>query len=157
MKYRGLGVPSVQRRYLDLFAAHGVAPQRLELLPSSPSSEYLAAYHQVDVALDPFPFSGSATTCEALWMGVPVVTCPGETFASRHSLTHLQSGSYGNDRPRPGRIRGTGYFLGERPAATGGAAGRIRERMAASPLCDGKRFATNLTSMLRELIQSGNK
>ena len=91
LKYRGLGDPTVKRRYLDLFAAHGVEPQRLELLPSSSYAEYLAAYHQVDVALDPFPFSGSATTCEALWMGVPVVTCPGETFASRHSLSHLSN------------------------------------------------------------------
>ncbi len=91
LKYRGLGDQTVKRRYLDLFAARGVEPQRLELLPSSSYAEYLAAYHQVDVALDPFPFSGSVTTCEALWMGVPVVTCPGETFASRHSLSHLSN------------------------------------------------------------------
>ena len=66
LKYSGLGDPAVQRRYLDLFAAHDVAPQRLELLPASSYADYLAMYHQVDLALDPFPFSGSATTCEAL-------------------------------------------------------------------------------------------
>ncbi len=65
LKYGGLGDPVVKRRYFDLFAAHGVEPQRLELLPPSPYAEYLAMYQQVDVALDPFPFSGSATTCEA--------------------------------------------------------------------------------------------
>ena len=88
MKYRGLGDPTVKQRFLDLFATHGMGPERLDLLPWSSYSDYLATYHQVDVALDPFPFSGSTITCESLWMGVPVITCPGETFASRHSLGH---------------------------------------------------------------------
>ena len=87
LKYRGLGEKSVQQRYRELFAGCGVAPQQLLLLPPSTYGEYLAAYQHIDLALDPFPFSGSATTCEALWMGVPVVTYPGETFASRHSFS----------------------------------------------------------------------
>ena len=152
LKYRGLGDAAVRGRYLELFAAEGVEDERLELLPSSSYAEYLAAYHQVDVALDPFPFSGSVTTCEALWMGVPVVTCPGETFASRHTLSHLWNVglretiardrneyvelavSLGGDLPRLGALRGS-----------------LRERMASSPLCDGKRFAANLRNVLRDV------
>ena len=92
LKYRGLGDPTVKRRYLDLFAAHGVEPQRLELLPSSSYAEYLA-----DVSTrwtwcwTPFLFPAAPRPARRLWMGVPVVTCPGETFASRHSLSHLSN------------------------------------------------------------------
>ncbi len=155
LKYRGLGDPSVRRRYLELFAAQGVSPDRLELLPESPYAEYLLAYHQVDVALDPFPFSGSATTCEALWMGLPVVTCPGETFASRHSLSHLANVGLTET------IAGSLSDYVERAVSLAGDPARLavlrlglRERMAASSLCDGKRFAENLLSLLHEVWQT---
>ncbi len=153
LKYRGLGDPSVKRRYLDLFAAHGVEPHRLELLSWSSYADYLATYQQVDVALDPFPFSGSATTCEALWMGVPVITCPGETFASRHSLSHLSN---------VGLTEMIAHDLDEYVEAAVSVAGNLprlatlraglRERTAASPLCDGKRFASNLLTMLQDVL-----
>ena len=154
-EYRGLDDPTVKRRYLDLFAAHGVAPQRLELLPASSYTEYLATYHEVDVALDPFPFSGSATTCEALWMGVPVVTCPGETFAGRHSLSHLSSMGLTETiaRDLDEYVELAVSLAGDLPRLAALRAG-LRQRMADSPLCDGKRFASNLASVLHEMWES---
>ena len=152
LKYRGLGDPSVRRRYLDLFAAHGVEPQRLELSPWSPHAEYLAAYGRVDVALDPFPFSGSATTCEALWMGVPVVTCPGGTFASRHSLSHLSNVGLMETIARDlGQYVELAVSLAADGPRLAALRAGLRGQMAASPLCDGTRFVTNLMSLLHDL------
>ena len=154
MKYRGLGDPAVKRRFLDLFAAHGVGPQRLELLPWSSYSDYLATYHRVDVVLDPFPFSGSTTTCESLWMGVPVITCPGETFASRHSLSHLSSVGLTETIARdPDEYVELAISLAGDPARLAALRSGLRERMAASPLCDGKRFASHLMLLLQDVWQ----
>jgi protein O-GlcNAc transferase len=149
LKHQGLGDPTVQRRYLDAFVAHGVEAQRLTLLPSGSYGEYLATYHEVDVVLDPFPFAGGATTCEALWMGVPVLTCPFETFASRHSLGHLSSvgltATIAHDLDD--YVARAVTLAGDLPRLAELRAG-LRERMAASPLCDGKRFVVNLMRIL---------
>jgi predicted O-linked N-acetylglucosamine transferase (SPINDLY family) len=154
LKYRGLDRGRLRDRFQTGFAQQGIDPGRLELCGWSSYAEMLGQYGSVDLALDPFPFSGSATTCEALWMGVPVVTCPGETFAGRHSLSHLSNVgmtetiaqdleeyvelavSLANDLPRLATMR----------------AG-LREQMAASPLCDGNRFAANLMSILQDVWQ----
>ena len=65
----------VRQRFLDLFSACGIAAERMRLLPRVASTAgHLAVYHQVDIGLDPFPYNGTTTTCEALWMGVPVIT-----------------------------------------------------------------------------------
>ena len=141
-------------RYFDLFAAHGVPPQRLVLLPASSYVEYLAAYNQVDVALDPFPFSGGVTTCEALWMGVPVITCPGETFASRHSLSHLSSVGLKETIARNmDEYVDLAVSLAGDPLRLAMLRAGLREQMAASPLCDGRRFASHLSSILRDVWQ----
>ena len=152
LKYKGLNDLSVAAGVAAEFAGHGIDPQRVACLGRSPHAELLAEYHRVDLALDPFPYNGGLTTCEALWMGVPVITCPGETFAGRHSLSHLANVgltetvardldeyvalavSWAGDLPRLAALRGG-----------------LRQRMAASPLCDGRRFAANLTTVLRDI------
>lgn len=150
LRYKGLGDDTVKRRYINLFAGSGISANRVDLLPSTSYAEYLATFQEVDIALDPFPFSGSTTTCEALWMGVPVITLPGETFASRHSLSHLSTICLTET------VAGNLEEYVELAAALAHDASRLaamraslRERMAASPLCDGRRFAENLLAILR--------
>jgi predicted O-linked N-acetylglucosamine transferase (SPINDLY family) len=74
----------------EKLAAAGIATERVELLGffASPA-EHLAAYSRMDVALDTFPYNGTTTTCEALWMGVPVVSLIGDRHASRVGLSLL--------------------------------------------------------------------
>ncbi len=119
-------------------------------MPSSQHGEYLAAYRGVDIALDPFPFGGGVTTCDALWMGVPVVTCPGETFAGRHSLSYLSNIGLTETiaRDLDEYVEIAAALAGDLPRLAAIRAG-LRERMAASPLCDGRRFAENFMVILR--------
>jgi protein O-GlcNAc transferase len=154
LKYKGLGDESVCRRYLGLFTALGVDPSRVELTPPSAYAEYFSAYGEVDLALDPFPFGGSITTCDALWMGVPVITCPGETFVNRHTLSHLSS--VGLMETIAGTLEEyvelAVSLAADLPRLASLRAG-LRQRMAASSLCDGKRFAANLMHVLRDAWQ----
>jgi predicted O-linked N-acetylglucosamine transferase (SPINDLY family) len=85
LRTRHLGEEATRERVLARFAARGIAPDRLQLGGDLPYRTLLEAYRQVDIALDPFPFSGCTTTCDALWMGCAVIALPGETFVSRQS------------------------------------------------------------------------
>ncbi len=73
-----------KKRYLQMFIDEGIAAERLELYGRLPDKEdHLKFYSKVDIGLDPFPYNGTTTTCEALWMGVPVVTLLGERHSGR--------------------------------------------------------------------------
>lgn len=85
----GLDQPWLRALVVDAFAAHGIGEHRLDLRGAQPNGAHLATYDEIDVALDPFPFSGGMTTVEALAAGVPVVTLPGERPLSRQTLSLL--------------------------------------------------------------------
>jgi predicted O-linked N-acetylglucosamine transferase (SPINDLY family) len=154
LKYGGLGDPQMQQRLRGEFARRGVDAGRIVLEGWSPHRELLAAYNRVDLALDTQPYSGGLTTCEALWMGVPVITIPGKTFAGRHSVSHLTNAGY----PQFIAADAAGYVelalywanhLGELAAIRR----EMREKVSRSPLCDASQFAGDFLAVLRQAWQ----
>ena len=142
LKWRFATSPGARTRILDGFDRRGIAADRIELREASPYLALLAEYADLDVALDPLPFSGGATTCDALWMGVPVVTLRGRRFASNHTVGHLTAAGL------PELVAGTeDEYVGicARLAADRPALGRtrasLREQVAASPLASPRLFA----------------
>jgi len=82
--------PGAKTYFKELFASHGIGADSLELLTADADlRSHLARYRSVDIALDPFPCNGGTTSCEALWMGVPVVTMAGNTFMGRQGVNYL--------------------------------------------------------------------
>jgi protein O-GlcNAc transferase len=142
---------SAQRRARDLFAMHGIAGARLELLPRLDAAAYLAARNRVDIALDPFPVNGGTTTCDSLWMGVPTITLAGQVFVSRAGLSLLSNAGL------PELVAHTiDDYIGI-AAALGADLPRLeqlrkglRQRMLDSPLTDGPRFVGNLEALYRQ-------
>ncbi len=145
--------PGTCRRLREAFADAGIDPDRIGFLERAPDLEaHLACYGEVDIALDPWPYNGTTTTCEALWMGVPVVTLIGDRHASRVGgtlLTHV-----GFDAGIAGEVEDyvtTAVSLAENADLLEGLRGFFRVETAASPLCDGPAHAAAFGAALREL------
>ena len=111
-------------------------------------------YNQIDLVLDPFPYSGGLTTCEALWMGVPTITMPKEIFASRHSVSHLSNAGLADwvVADVPAYIALAVAKAADRDGLARLRAG-LRAQVKASPLCDAPRFGRNLGAALRHVWQ----
>lgn len=91
-KGRGLGDEAVRERYFARFTAAGLPLDRIELLErTADTKDHLALYHGIDIALDTFPYNGTTTTCEALWMGVPVIALRGDRHVARVSASLLEA------------------------------------------------------------------
>jgi hypothetical protein len=137
-------------RYLAEFAAHGVSPERIEFRGPSKHRAFIGEYNDIDIVLDPFPYTGGLTTCEALWMGVPTVTVPGETFSSRHSMSHLSNAGLADwVAPNlPAYIKLAAAKVLDVDALAS-LRSRLRAQVRASPLCDTPRFGRNLGAALR--------
>jgi protein O-GlcNAc transferase len=137
---------------LDRFAAEGVTADRIVLRDAAPYREYLATYREVDIALDAFPYSGGTTTCESLWMGVPVVTWAGPTVPGRGSASVLAAAGLPElAADSPGRFLSIATELAGDAPRLDELRASLRQRLKDSPLMDARRFAADVESAYREL------
>lgn len=140
-----------QRRVREALCG-SIAPERLIFQQRSGAKEVLGVYQNVDIALDTFPYSGGLTTCEALWMGVPTITFPGDRFASRHSYSHLLNVGLHEciAEDKASYVSRAVQFAHETKRLQALRA-TLRSRMATSPLCNGLEFARDFTRLMREV------
>ena len=151
---RHLGEAETRAHVAARFAARGVAAGRLELGGHLPYAALLDAYRDVDIALDPFPFSGCTTTCDALWMGCAVVALAGRSFVSRQAaslLWRLGRAEWVAD-DTDGYVAGAIALAARTPELRDGRARQresVRER-----LCDSAAQARDFERLLDELSAS---
>lgn len=150
LKTKELSCSHTRDRVASTFRQHGIDPSRVDFHGGSAHKQHMLAYNSIDIQLDTFPYTGSTTTLESLWMGVPVITLPNETFAGRHSLTFLS-----NIGLTEVIARDAGHYI---DLAVGLASdftrltelrAGLRSQLAQSPVCDGPRFARSLMVELR--------
>ena len=152
LKWSSLAGEGMRRRLTEAFADEGIGKERLDLRDASPHSRMLLEYGDIDVALDPFPFSGGLTSCEALWMGVPVITLPGARAPSRQTFGFLQAlGVTEWAAASPDDYIRIAVSL----VADSDRLSRLRQdlrlRMASSSLCDGPAFTGRLETVYRQM------
>lgn len=151
LKWHTLADPRERGGLEQAFADQGIRPDRLLLRGPSQHDSMLAEYGDVDVALDPFPFTGCLTTCEALWMGVPVVTLAGTRPVARQGVAFLSKlGRSDLIAASPGDYRAIAKRLVSSPADLALARRHQREAMK-TRLCDGQLFTRGFERALLEL------
>lgn len=146
------GEAGVQQRLTAAFAEQGVVGDRLEFRPKVPLLEFLAMHGEVDLALDTFPYAGGATSCHALWMGVPFVTLAGDRYMARMGVSLLEQVGLGEFAARtPDEYVALASDAARDPARLADLRAGMRARVAASPLLDGPGFVRALESAYRRM------
>ena len=143
---------SHRQKLHEWMAQDGIDVSRVQLVGKMPLADYFRLYQRIDIALDTFPYGGGTTTCDALWMGVPVVSLRGQTAVGRGGLSILSNvglpelvgqsedeyvhiaQALAEDLPRLTHLRAT-----------------LRNRMQQSPLMDAQRFARNVEAAYRQM------
>jgi len=149
LKAEQLKDAQVREQLAAQFSALGVHPGRLRMEGYTPRANYLEAYSQVDIALDPFPFSGGTTSIEALWMGVPVLTLAGAKLVARQGVGIMMNAGTPDwiAADQADYVRLAVTHAQDLQALSALRKG-LRERMRASPIFDASRFAGNFESAL---------
>lgn len=153
VKHFATSYPLARERILQAFAACGIASDRVELLSAHPDiNGHLDLYREIDIALDSFPYNGTTTTCEAIWMGVPVITRAGEKHAARVGATLLTCLGFSAWVANSDEefVRAALKLSADREDLQTLRLS-LRNHMSASPLLDGAGFTLGLEKALRKV------
>ena len=155
LKSKGFDDPQICSAFIEKLASEGVAPERIYLEGFSTRLEVLAAYHKVDIALDPDPYQGGVTVLEALWMGVPTLVLQGSRPPFiRHGESHLINVGLSDWIAVSNED-----YIAKAVAWSSNLSGlavlrnRLRQLVAASPVCDTLGFARNLEAAFEQAWQ----
>lgn len=159
LRNRGLSDSVVAARLMRLFAENSIAAERISLHGWTSHAELLERWSEVDIGLDTFPFSGGSTSIDALWMGVPVITLVGKTFASRQTGAFLNVVGHAEliTDSQESYVK-TAVELASSTQRIVELRGSLREKLRTSPLCDAAGLADSLADLLSEIRHtSGNQ
>jgi protein O-GlcNAc transferase len=152
LKSSGLSSQMGREQAAGHLTRNGIEPGRFELLGWLPTTfSHLELYNRIDIALDTFPYNGTTTTCEALWMGVPVITFSGSSHVSRVGtslLTHANCPEW-IAADLNGYVDLAVQMANQLPDLAA-ARSTLRDRLKTSALCDGKRMAGELETVYRQ-------
>ncbi len=154
LEARGFDSEDMRSDFEARFAAHGIMRERLLLLERKPEQQYVL-YHRIDIALDPFPCNGGTTTCDALWMGVPVIALAGTAFAARMGVTMVNNIGHPEwvARDEDGYVR-LACGLAADAARLNAIRLGLREEVENSPLRDEAGFTRSLEAAYRAMWQA---
>jgi predicted O-linked N-acetylglucosamine transferase (SPINDLY family) len=151
LKSEQLTDPGMRAKVTGIFAQHGIGRDRIDVCPWQPSiRDHLALYNNVDIGLDPFPYNGTTTTFEALWMGVPVIALRGDRHAGRVGasiLTHI--GCPELIAESAGEYVEKAVLLAGDTARLAGYRAALRRALQSSPLTGAHDFAREMEARYR--------
>jgi len=157
LRQKGLDDVVVRNRFLSILMAEGLASERIELHGWCSHEELLTAYAAVDIGLDTFPFSGGATSADALWCGVPIVTLMSETFASRQTASMLlNAGLSETVTTSVEEYIARAVQLASRPQALGFLRAQIFQAIRSGPLSRPIEVAKDFAEAMAMLCQAGD-
>ncbi|MBS0196967.1 MAG: tetratricopeptide repeat protein [Planctomycetes bacterium] len=152
LKAAAFAYPEVRERTLVRFAGRGIPAHRVELLDHAPTgSDHLLCYSRIDIALDTFPYQGVTTTCEALLMGVPVVTLAGDSHVSRIGASLLHAAGLGEYvAANAAEYAAIAVSLATDATRLRELHSSLRSRLLSSRLCDAPGYSRRWERLIRD-------
>ena len=153
LKAPQLSDPRITARVVALCEASGIEQTRMVLLGRTSRKDHLAAYNQVDLILDPFPYGGGITTAEAVWMGVPVVTLNGERWVARAGVSILSTAGLPQFIAADlAAYREQAIALAGNPNELASLRLSLRSVIESSPLCNRRRYVRDVEAALMQMV-----